>query len=222
MHWETSGCARRRSSSTAGATFLPPAVTRISFLRPVMRRKPSSSSSPRSPVRNQPSPDGLGGGLGVVPVAAQTLWPLISTSPSSAIRIATPGSGWPTVPILIASGRVHRAGRGGLGQPVALEHGDPDAAEEVAEPRAERRAAGHGVLRPCRPARPAACCRPACRTAACLARSRRPGPPSCPAPRSRRSTCRRGQVEDLALAVGLRPSARRSCRSSRTPAARTA
>ncbi|CPU66022.1 Uncharacterised protein [Mycobacteroides abscessus] len=36
--WLTSGCARSRSSSTAGATFLPPAVTMISFLRPVMRR----------------------------------------------------------------------------------------------------------------------------------------------------------------------------------------
>ena len=55
MHWLTSGWARRRSSSTAGATFLPPAVTRISFLRPVMRRKPASSISPRSPVVNQPS-----------------------------------------------------------------------------------------------------------------------------------------------------------------------
>ena len=36
--WLTSGCARMRSSSTAGATFLPPAVTMISFLRPVIRR----------------------------------------------------------------------------------------------------------------------------------------------------------------------------------------
>ena len=36
MHWLTSGCARSRSSSTAGATFLPPAVTMSSFLRPVI------------------------------------------------------------------------------------------------------------------------------------------------------------------------------------------
>ena len=55
MHWLTSACARIRSSSTAGATFLPPAVTRISFLRPVIRTKPSSSTSPTSPVWNQPS-----------------------------------------------------------------------------------------------------------------------------------------------------------------------
>ncbi len=55
MHWLTSGCERSRSSSTAGATFLPPAVTMISFLRPVIRRKPASSSSPTSPLWNQPS-----------------------------------------------------------------------------------------------------------------------------------------------------------------------
>ena len=53
--WLISGCARSWSSSTAGATFLPPAVTMISFLRPVIFRKPSSSSAPRSPVLNQPS-----------------------------------------------------------------------------------------------------------------------------------------------------------------------
>ena len=33
-HWLTSALARSRSSSTAGATFLPPAVTISSFLRP--------------------------------------------------------------------------------------------------------------------------------------------------------------------------------------------
>ncbi len=32
-----------------------PAVTRISFLRPVIRTNPSSSTSPTSPVWNQPS-----------------------------------------------------------------------------------------------------------------------------------------------------------------------
>ena len=53
--WLISGWARNRSSSTAGATFLPPAVTMISFLRPTIFRKPSASTSPRSPVWNQPS-----------------------------------------------------------------------------------------------------------------------------------------------------------------------
>ena len=55
MHCEISACIRIRSSSTAGATFLPPAVTIISFFLPVMVRKPSSSSSPMSPVAYQPS-----------------------------------------------------------------------------------------------------------------------------------------------------------------------
>ena len=44
-----------RSSIGPGETFLPPAVTMMSFLRPVMRRWPVSSSSPMSPVLNQPS-----------------------------------------------------------------------------------------------------------------------------------------------------------------------
>ena len=39
----------------AGVRFLPPAVMMMSFLRPVMKRKPSSSSEPRSPVCSQPS-----------------------------------------------------------------------------------------------------------------------------------------------------------------------
>ena len=42
-------------SMFCGATFLPPAVTRMSFFRSVILRKPSSSISPTSPVRSQPS-----------------------------------------------------------------------------------------------------------------------------------------------------------------------
>ena len=38
MTWSTIGLARIGSSSAAGATFLPPAVTMISFLRPVISR----------------------------------------------------------------------------------------------------------------------------------------------------------------------------------------
>jgi hypothetical protein len=39
----------------AGGTFLPPAVTRMSFLRSTIWRKPSSVQRPTSPVLNQPS-----------------------------------------------------------------------------------------------------------------------------------------------------------------------
>ena len=38
-----------------GDTFLPPAVMMMSFLRPVIVMRPSSSIDPRSPVLNQPS-----------------------------------------------------------------------------------------------------------------------------------------------------------------------
>ncbi len=38
-----------------GATYLPPEVLIRSFLRSVMRRNPSASISPMSPVWNQPS-----------------------------------------------------------------------------------------------------------------------------------------------------------------------
>ena len=38
-----------------GATYLPCEVLNMSFLRSVIRRKPSASSSPMSPVWNQPS-----------------------------------------------------------------------------------------------------------------------------------------------------------------------
>ena len=39
----------------AGGTFFPPAVTRMSFLRSMICRKPSSVKRPTSPVLSQPS-----------------------------------------------------------------------------------------------------------------------------------------------------------------------
>ena len=72
--------------------------------------------------------------------------PRTRTSPSSAIRTVTPGSGWPTEPIFCRSGRFTDTRRGRLGQPVPLEDGDADPAEEVPEPRRERRAAGDRPL----------------------------------------------------------------------------
>ena len=50
--------------------YLPPEVLNRSFLRSVIRRKPSASSSPMSPVCSQPSSvERLGGRLGQVVVA---------------------------------------------------------------------------------------------------------------------------------------------------------
>ena len=53
--WEIQRDCLRSFSRLAGVRFLPPAVMMISFLRPVMYRKPSSSTRPRSPVCIQPS-----------------------------------------------------------------------------------------------------------------------------------------------------------------------
>ena len=55
MAWLIIGCERSASSIGPGETFLPPAVTMRSFLRPVITRWPESRISPRSPVLNQPS-----------------------------------------------------------------------------------------------------------------------------------------------------------------------
>ena len=52
---ETYFDAFRSFSRFCGATFLPPAVTMMSFLRSVILTKPSSSISAMSPVRSQPS-----------------------------------------------------------------------------------------------------------------------------------------------------------------------
>ena len=109
MHWLTSGWARTRSSSTAGATFLPPAVTRISFLRPVIRTYPSSSISPTSPVWNQPSASASA--VACVVAASSPRRPgRRGTAARRRRRRATvvPGSGRPTVPIRWAVGQVDR------------------------------------------------------------------------------------------------------------------
>jgi hypothetical protein len=53
--WEISRCTFRSFSMFAGATFLPPAVTRMSFLRSVIVTKPSESISAMSPELSQPS-----------------------------------------------------------------------------------------------------------------------------------------------------------------------
>ena len=146
-HWLISGWARSRSSSTAGATFLPPAVTISSFFRPVTRRKPSSSSSPRSPVRSQPSSSERlrRGGL-VLPVAGEHVRALDQDLAVLGDPHADAGQRLPHGADLVAGRLVHHRGGRRLGQAVALQDGQADPAEEVAQPLAERRAAGHRVL----------------------------------------------------------------------------
>ena len=75
----------------------------ISFLRPTIFKKPSESTSPRSPVWNQPSVDGLGAWPSrSASSRANTTPPRIISSPSSAIRMLLPGNNFPTEPTLMA------------------------------------------------------------------------------------------------------------------------
>ena len=67
----TSGDCLIAASMFFGAMFLPPAVMMISFLRPVIDRKPRASNAPRSPEHSQPSLQRLGRGLGLLVVAEE-------------------------------------------------------------------------------------------------------------------------------------------------------
>ena len=103
-------------SRLAGVMFLPPAVMMMSFLRPVMKRKPSSSIGPRSPVCSQPSDERLVGGLLVLVVALEDVRPaqqhlavlgdLHLDARAAACRPSRSGS---------ASGRLQASRGGGLG-----------------------------------------------------------------------------------------------------------
>src|SRR5450631_261946 len=119
---------------------------RSSFLRPVTFRKPSSSSAPISPVWNHPSRRAAVVAVWLFRYAMKTLLPLTKISPSSAIRMATPGSGVPDGADPDLVGGVQRCRSRGLGESVPLQHGEPDAAEEVAQTWAQRSAARDGVL----------------------------------------------------------------------------
>ena len=219
MAWLIRAWLRSRSSSTAGATFLPPAVTMISFFRPVMVRNPSSSSSPRSPVRNQPSSVKASlVAVVVVPVAGeddpapdQDLAVLADLDRDAGQRLADRADLVPVRPVDGGGGRR-------LGQAVPLQHGDAHAAEEMAEPLGERGAAGDGVTGPAaergpqlgvdqpveqRVLGPQAEPGPARRVESLAVGDRGPG----------------GPAEDRALLARWPPSARRRCRPSRTPAA---
>ena len=222
--------ARSRSSSTAGATFLPPAVTMSSFFRPVTLQEPLVVQFAQVPGVQPP----LGGqDLGASPRRCASSRGTRSGPGSGSRRRrrsarSTPGSGGPTVPILFAAGPVDRGRRRRLGQPVALQDRDARAAEEVAEPLAERRRRRTPRTGPSRRPRPGACRRRAGRTAR--------GQPQ-PQPRLRRGGCRRdcrapGSRRRLSPAAASKmpaldparrtPAAQRCCRPSRTPGARPA
>src|SRR5436190_1157829 len=86
-------------STWVGATYLPPEVLMRSFLRSVIRRYPSASSSPMSPVRKYPS------AVNAAAVSSGRLWypritgtPRSRISPSASSLHSRSPSAWPTVP----------------------------------------------------------------------------------------------------------------------------
>ena len=132
-----------------GATFLPPAVTRMSFLRSVMWRKPSSSSLPMSPVLSQPSGAEHGGRrLGLLVVALEDglrahLDLAVVGDPDLEARQRLPDRAE-----AVDVGPVRAAGGRALGEAVALRDADPDRVEELDDLLRERSAARAGHAEP--------------------------------------------------------------------------
>ena len=87
----------------------------------------------------------LGGGLGVLPVTAEHVDALDENLAIVVDLDTDAGQGGPGGTDLEAVDEVHRRGGRRLGEPVALEDLDAEAAEEVGEPQAEGSGAAHGV-----------------------------------------------------------------------------
>ena len=117
-------------------------------MRPVIRTKPSSSISPTSPVLNHPSASSASAvAVVVAEVADEDL-----AAPELQLAVVGDANAGPgdrladgADPLLV--GEVDGECGRGLGEAVALQHREPDAAEEVGEPLAERCTTRDGVLR---------------------------------------------------------------------------
>ena len=137
----TPGIAFSTRSTSSGKTLSPSGVTIISFLRPRMCSRPSASSSPMSPVWNQPSVNACAGLLGRVEVAAGDVLTATRISPSSAIRISTPCNRFADRPCGAVQGMVQRDDGRRFGEAVALDHEKSEAAPERFQLRIEWRGA---------------------------------------------------------------------------------
>ncbi len=101
-----SGSAAMASSTSAGATFSPVDVTRISLIRPRMRTRPFSIAA-WSPVRSQPSTNALAVSASRFQYPRITLGPRTCSSSLSPILTSTPSSTLPTVAGSLSSGALH-------------------------------------------------------------------------------------------------------------------
>ena len=169
---------------------------------------------------NQPSVERLRRGLRVVEVAAHHVDALDQQLAVVGDPDADAGQRPPDGADLDLLGRVDRRRGGRLGQPPALEDGDADAAEEVAEPGAQRRAAGDGVLHAAAERGPQLAVDEPVEEGVPQPQDR-PGPPlSCA--RLQAIAVSAARVKIAPLPPGLGASPRPSCRSSRRPAGRRA
>ena len=146
---ETYGELFSRFSRFAGATFLPPAVIRMSFLRSVIVTKPSASiagdvarAEPAVVVQHRARR------LGILEVALedrlaadQQLVVLAEAELRSGERRADGAEA-------VVVGPVHRRGRRALGEAVALEDQDVERVEELRHLLRERSAAGDADAEP--------------------------------------------------------------------------
>ncbi len=117
-----------------------------SFFRSVMRRQPSSSSWPMSPVWSQPPSSASRGRLGQVVVAAHDA---AAAQQDLAVRGDAhlgPREGWPDGPDARSRRPVAEARGRGLGEAVSLEDEDAGGVEELGHVAGERRAAGDEEL----------------------------------------------------------------------------
>jgi len=119
-----------------GATYLPPEVLIRSFLRSVIRRKPSASISPMSPVWNQPSAlQASLVGLGVVdssPVPRWAPWQVSHHRPHPQVTMSSASRRCQLVP----RGPVARSGIGVVSvRPYPFEHHQAEVVQEAGDLR---------------------------------------------------------------------------------------
>ena len=142
--------AFRSFSMFCGATFLPPAVTRMSFLRSVMRQEPvvvdrrrcrrcGASRPRRAPARRR---------LVLVVAGEDRLLRMQDLAVVGDAELEARAAPARRCRSGTRSGRLTRARRRALGQAVALEDEDVERVEELRDLLGERRAAGDAEAQP--------------------------------------------------------------------------
>ena len=156
----TAGCASRTSSTSRGYTLKPPEMM-SSLARPTMLRYPSASSSPTSPLRNQPSVNAARVAASAAPVAGEHVRPAeqdlsrvvaVLAGVEAHVHTGQREADGPGAPLAVVGiGDVHDR----LGHAVALQHAHAAraspaarAATRAAAPSRRRRGGARRARRP--------------------------------------------------------------------------